>query len=134
MKYLGVLMLSISFLALKIYGNDMKEEAKHVGIQDEVTTVEQQDISDLRDDLLEKFNDIKTQLILVRTQIQTEMRKDAPDWDKIREMNGEQFRLQNILTEKKYEYRETVRLMKSKQGTKQSTDQSTDQNTSEDKN
>lgn len=130
MKYLGVLMLSISFLALKIYGNDMKEEAKHVGIQDEVTTVEQQDISDLRDDLLEKFNDIKTQLILVRTQIQTEMRKDAPDWDKIREMNGEQFRLQNILTEKKYEYRETVRLMKSKQGT----NQTTAQNTSEDKN
>lgn len=130
MKYLGVLMLSISFLALKIYGNDMKEEAKHVGIQEEVTTVEQQDISDLRDDLLEKFNDIKTQLILVRTQIQTEMRKDAPDWDKIREMNGEQFRLQNILTEKKYEYRETVRLMKSKQGT----NQTTAQNTSEDKN
>ena len=130
MKYLGVLMLSISFLALKIYGNDMKEKAKHVGIQDEVTTVEQQDISDLRDDLLEKFNDIKTQLILVRTQIQTEMRKDAPDWDKIREMNGEQFRLQNILTEKKYEYRETVRLMKAKQGASQNTSQ----NSSEDKN
>ena len=88
----------------------------------------------MRDDLLEKFNDIKTQLILVRTQIQTEMRKDAPDWDKIREMNGEQFRLQNILTEKKYEYRETVRLMKAKQGTNQNTSQSTAQNTSEDKN
>jgi ribosomal protein L29 len=114
MKYLGVLMLSISFLALKIYSKDVKEDTRHVDVKHEVINFEPNEISDLRDDLLEEFNDIKTELILLRTQIQTEMRKDVPDWDKIRKMNTEQFRLQNILNEKKYEYRETVRFMKMK--------------------
>ena len=113
MKYLSVFVLSISFLTFEIYSKDIID-AKHKKVEEKVITVEQQDISDLRDDLLEKFNCIKTQLILVRTQIQTEMRKDNPDWDKIKELNVEQFRLQNILNEKKYEYREMVRLMRSR--------------------
>ncbi|MBR8700207.1 hypothetical protein IX317_000457 [Fusobacterium sp. DD29] len=110
MKYLGVLMLCISLLALKIYSKDKEEGAKHVETLI-VQNMQDDDISDIRDDLLEKFNDIKTELALVRTQMQTEMRKDTPDWEKIRQMNNEQFRLQNMLAEKMSEYKESVKTL-----------------------
>lgn len=113
MKYLVVYILSISFFVVNTYGKECDYCFKYLNCNN-LTSEQQKDITDIRDEMIQKYNEIRNQIVGLRTNIQVEMRKDTPDWDKIKVMSDEELKLQEVLEEKISEYKENVRCLQIK--------------------
>lgn len=107
MKGLVVCMFSIIFFIFNI----CKKENNSCLKADKVIDEQQKHITDIRDDLIQKYNEIRNRITNLRTSIQIEMRKDTPDWNKIEIMSDEELELQKVLDEKMSEYKENIRCL-----------------------
>lgn len=107
MKGLVACILSISFFIYNIHKEGIRSCLK----SEKVINEQQKYKIDIRDDLIQKYNEIRNRITNLRTSIQIEMRKDTPDWDKIEIMNDEELKLQEVLDEKMSEYKENIRCL-----------------------
>lgn len=108
MKYLGICTL-LFMSTLNIFGDeDFNKEGENVIFIQCLTFEQQKEVARMRAEFLEGFNEIKTQLVLIRTETQKEMRKESPDWNEIKKLNKEYSKLQKILNDGMSDYRYKV--------------------------
>lgn len=107
MRYL-YMYIFIFISTLNIFGDE--ELLKHEGVIfiDSLTIEQQEEVTEMRTEFLEGFNELKSKLITIRLETQNEMRKDNPDWEEIKKLNSEYYNLQKSLNDGMEEYKKKV--------------------------
>lgn len=108
MKYLGMCMLLFSISTLNIFGDEDLCESTSIIFVQNLTSEQREEASKMREEFLEEFNEIRNKLISIRAKTQVEMRKEKPDWNKIKKLNVEYSKLQDILNQGISDYKDRM--------------------------
>lgn len=112
MKYLVTFIFTI--FSLNIFGDEDYYRRVQIVFVEDLSYEQQQNIIEIREDLLEKTNDIKEKMDTIRYETQNEMIKDNPNWNEIKRLNMEYSRLKRELNEEVLEYKEKIEGMRAK--------------------
>ncbi len=108
MKYLGMSVLLFFISTLNILGDEDFCDGVNVIFIQNLNVKQQKSISEMREKFLENFNEIREKIVVIRVETQIEMRKENPDWNKIKRLNKEYSKLQNSLNEGMEEYKNRI--------------------------
>lgn len=108
MKYLVKYTIIFSILILNIYGDEDISSNTNIVVIRNLSFEQQEEAIKMREELLEEFTEIRSQLISIRTETQIEMRKENPNWNEIKRLNKEYSQLQKALSEGLLEYKEKM--------------------------
>lgn len=113
MRNMIVLTLFIHFSFVKVYGKAFE----HFNISFTSNSMSYEEIEEMKaihDEVIEEYNKDKEKIHLLRINIQDEMRKESPNWDRIKILNIEKKRLQSKIEKKISEFWENKKYLQLK--------------------